>query len=64
MTTKSFLVVGRGIYALPLLRILKSEPTSSTKVIFATSVGWKDFGSVSRYVDEVVDEILRDLDLS
>lgn len=61
------LVVGRGVYALPLLRILKASSAqnddSKTNVTFATSVGWRDFGSVSRYVDETVHIPRADQDL-
>ena len=57
---QAVLVVGRGIYALPLLRILGSNHANNNKghtrvkVILATSVGWMDVAAVSRYVDQVV----------
>jgi len=64
-TSQEVLVVGRGVYALPLLRILGTKTSSNAKikVTFATSVGWNDFGSVSRYVDQVVPVPRADQDL-
>ena len=62
------LVVGRGIYALPMLRILGSNHTNTSgckrvKVTLATSVGWTDVAAVSRCVDHVVQVPRADRDL-
>jgi 2-alkyl-3-oxoalkanoate reductase len=54
---KEVLVIGRGVYALPLLRILgtaSDKEESIVKITLATSVGWKDVAAVSGYVNQVL----------
>jgi len=60
------IVVGRGVYALPLLRILglPTAPNVNVKITFATSVGMRDMGSLSRCIDRCVKIQRPDQDLS
>jgi 2-alkyl-3-oxoalkanoate reductase len=49
------LVLGRGVYALPILRILGTKSQDfDVHVTFGTSVGFADIGSCSKFVDSVV----------